>query len=206
LTLEGHVCIVVFLFRKNMLKKLIESIVDWVGAGIVGGMKILYFYIRVYLFGDSLPNYSSVIDKKLYRGGQPSSYGLKELQKKGIGIVVNLRARNGDKKAIARLTEGDMDSIHVPIYPFYPTDLSVIKFLRLFTKELHLPIYVHCFHGADRTGMMCAMYRIIFEGWDKARAIAEMKSNGFHFWQRSILNYIKNSDVESLKKQIFSPI
>ena len=37
------------------------------------------------------------------------------------------------------------------------------------------PVFVHCKHGADRTGTMVAFYRILFEGWSKDEAIREMK-------------------------------
>ncbi|MCH9620899.1 MAG: hypothetical protein S4CHLAM20_03070 [Chlamydiia bacterium] len=188
--------------RMEMLKKLTKSIFDWIGAGFLGGSEIFFFYVRRHVFKNYLPNYSPVKDQRLYRGGQPTLYGLEELKKKGIGVIVNLRARNSDTRKLARLTQGEMACIHVPIYPFHPTDTAVIKFLKIFIKEPNLPVYVHCFHGADRTGLVCAMYRIVFEGWDKARAITEMREKGFHFWHRSIISYIENSDVDYIKKQI----
>lgn len=36
-------------------------------------------------------------------------------------------------------------------------------------------------HGSDRTGTMCALYRIAVQGWSKEDAIREMTAGGFGF-------------------------
>jgi tyrosine-protein phosphatase SIW14 len=186
-----------------MLAKTLKFFYDSSMALSIGSVKILIFYIRQHIFGNSIPNFTSVKESTLYRGGQPSLKGLEELMKEGIGVVVNLRARNRDKKAILKFTKEKMHSIHLPIFPFYPTEDSVVHFLKIF-KKVQCPVYVHCFHGTDRTGLMCAMYRIVFEGWKKSDAIVEMKSKGFHFWQRSILSFIENANIEELKRKVFA--
>ncbi len=187
-----------------MLLRLTKSIVDSIGAFFIGSLAILLFYIRQHFFGHKIPNYVKVADRRLYRGGQPSKAGLKELMKHGIHTVVNLRARNRDKKRILQFSSGNMISVHVPMFPFRLQESSIIEFLQMFTKTDKKVIYVHCFHGVDRTGLMCAMYRIIFDGWDKTSAIEEMKHHGFHFWHRSFVKYIENSDIEALRKKVFS--
>jgi len=188
--------------RLKMLIKLTTSVLDSIGACLLGGAEIFVFYMRRYVFGNKLPNFSLVRHEKLFRGGQPTFHGLKELKKKGVDLVVNLRARNSDKWKLSKFE--DIQLIHLPIYPFRPNDTSVIEFLKIFVKNPKRSVYVHCFHGADRTGLVCAMYRIIFDGWDKAKAISEMRRNGFHFWHRSIIRYIENSDIESLKKKLYA--
>ena len=40
------------------------------------------------------------------------------------------------------------------------------------------PIYVHCEHGKDRTGLALALYRMRYDGWTQARAAAEMAAMG----------------------------
>ena len=183
---------------------ILTKIYDCVLACIVGSFQIMIFYIRQHVFGNAIPRYQSVRDSYLYRGGQPSKEGMRELINRGVSIIVNLRSGNSDMRTIQKYFKGRIKSIHVPIFPFRPTDKSVIKFLRIFTSiEKKEAVYVHCFHGADRTGLMCAMYRIIFDGWNKQQAIDEMRKNGFHFWHRNIIEYIKNTDIDSLKKKVF---
>lgn len=187
-----------------MCYKIFKGIIDPIMAFFVGGIEIIIFYIRQHLFGNNVPNFIEVKDTLLYRGGQPSVEGLRKLMKGGIATVVNLRAGNRDEKTITKFFDGRLRSIHVPIIPFFPRESSVIEFLKIFTEKKFGPVYVHCFHGADRTGLMCAMYRLVFDDWDKTSAIMEMKKNGFHFWHRKIIAYIENSDVEALKKKVFS--
>jgi hypothetical protein len=42
------------------------------------------------------------------------------------------------------------------------------------------PLYVHCLHGQDRTGLGVAAYRVTYGGWTKAQAEVEMLACGFH--------------------------
>jgi protein tyrosine/serine phosphatase len=41
------------------------------------------------------------------------------------------------------------------------------------------PVLVHCFAGVHRTGAYCAIYRMEYEGWSNAEAIAEMRRCGY---------------------------
>jgi protein tyrosine/serine phosphatase len=55
------------------------------------------------------------------------------------------------------------------------------------------PVLVHCFAGIHRTGAYTAIYRMEFEGWSNAKAIAEVKACGYtnldDEWD--ILNYLE---------------
>jgi len=42
------------------------------------------------------------------------------------------------------------------------------------------PTLVHCLHGNDRTGVLCAFYRVLVQGWSRARAWDEAILQGFH--------------------------
>ena len=62
---------------------------------------------------------------------------------------------------------------------------------------------VHCWHGADRTGMMCAVYRLAVEGWTKEEAIEELTEGGygFHSVWKNIVPYVRDLDVERLREK-----
>ena len=146
-----------------------------------------------------LPNLYKVSDA-LYRGAQPTAEGLQELQKLGIKTVINLRESNGDQ---ARLAELGVAYEHIPMSAFHLKDDDVVRFLRIAGDQGHAPIFVHCQRGADRTGLMCAVYRIGVQGWTKDQAIAEMTQGGFRFNHglQNIVNYIRRLDIDQIKQR-----
>jgi protein tyrosine/serine phosphatase len=80
-------------------------------------------------------------------------------------------------------------------------DEDVLWFLRIAADPARAPVFLHCQHGADRTGYLVAMYRVVVEGWDRERAIAEMTcdGNGFHPLCRNLIRYVRQADIERLR-------
>jgi protein tyrosine phosphatase (PTP) superfamily phosphohydrolase (DUF442 family) len=147
-----------------------------------------------------LPNFHKV-SEYLYRGAQPTSEGMKQLEKLGVKTVVNLRSLHSDRSEmkVAALTYE-----HITMTTWNVEDKDVVRFLRIVTDKSRTPVFVHCQHGADRTGTMCAIYRIAVQGWSKDEAIEEMTKGGFgyhSFWQ-NLPNYIRNLGVEKIRTTI----
>jgi hypothetical protein len=85
---------------------------------------------------------------------------------------------------------------------WHPEYKEAVKFLQIATDPRHTPVLVHCQHGADRTGAMCAIYRVAVEGWTKEEAAQEMTGGGFGFhavWQ-NLPAWIEALDIERLRK------
>jgi len=144
-----------------------------------------------------LPNMQRV-SQSLYRGGQPTRDGFARLHKMGIKTVVNVRGGDIDQDAMGDLT---FDYHQRPMSPWSPRDDDVIWFLRLATDASLAPVFLHCQHGADRSGYLIAMYRVVIEGWDRQRAIAEMTADGmgFHDLYRGLITYVREADVDALR-------
>jgi protein tyrosine/serine phosphatase len=125
---------------------------------------------------------------------------MKELKTMGIKTVINLRGYHSDNDEVlgTGLKQG---RLHME--PWHAADDDVVGFLKLATDTNNLPVFVHCQRGADRTGMVCAMYRITVCGWTKEEAIRELKDGGFGFnpaW-KNIVRYIEKADIEKIKKK-----
>ena len=140
------------------------------------------------------------VSKELYRGAQPTREGMKRLAAMGIKAVVNLRQTASDR---TRLDGTGLNYEHIHMVALRMSDDDVIRFLRIVTEPARTPVFVHCRLGADRTGAMCAMYRIVVCGWSKAEAINEMIHGGFGFHKefRNLVKYIEGADIEYLKRQ-----
>lgn len=149
---------------------------------------------------EGLPNLSKV-SPGLYRGAQPAQQGFVQLQKLGVKTVVNLRAFHSDRDLIAKTGLGYEE---IPFKTWHPETEDIVRFLKIATDTNATPVLVHCQHGADRTGTMCAMYRIVVQGWTKEEAIREMTDGGYGFhavWD-NLIKYIRELDVNDVKKRL----
>jgi protein tyrosine phosphatase (PTP) superfamily phosphohydrolase (DUF442 family) len=146
-----------------------------------------------------LPNLYKVSDN-LYRGARPTADGIQELRKLGIKTVVNLEESNGEQTSV---TDAGLAYEHIPMTAFSVKDDEMVHFLRTIGDPNCGPLFVHCRRGADRTGLMCAIYRIALQGWTKDDAIAEMTRGGFRFnhGYQNVVNYIRDVDPSQLKQR-----
>jgi tyrosine-protein phosphatase SIW14 len=143
------------------------------------------------------------LDSRLYRSAQPSRIGFKEAKRFGITDVLNLRDNHTDDSEAkgSGLTLHNIKSEADDI-----NQEQIVDALRVI-RSARGPVLVHCWHGSDRTGAVCAMYRIIFNSWSREEAIDEMINGGFgyHKMYANIVQLIRKADVEKIKVEIFSP-
>lgn len=145
-----------------------------------------------------------IVTTNLYRGAQPTAEGMKQLKAMGVKTVVNLRSFHSDKDEVAGT---GLKSVRFEVKPWHAEDEDVIGFLKVMADTNNFPVFVHCERGADRTGLMCAMYRIVDCGWTKQQALDEMREGGFHFspvW-KDLVNYIEKVDIEDIKRRVAKP-
>lgn len=135
-----------------------------------------------------------VVDEgAVYRCGQLTPAGLdRVIREYGIRTVVTFRAarKEGDKspdeweekfcadrgvnykRIPPRVWGADEDGD-------IPASEAVREFLDVMDKPANYPVIVHCFAGVHRTGTMCAIYRMEYNGWKPERALREMHHMGF---------------------------
>ena len=140
------------------------------------------------------------VSPTLYRGAQPTAEGMRELRKLGVKTVVNLRSFHSDRDLIG---DTGLTYEHIYMKAWHPEDEEVARFLKIVTDEKRAPVFVHCQHGVDRTGTMCAIYRAAVQGWDKEAAIDEMVNGGFGFHQiwQNLVEYIRDLDLGKIKRE-----
>jgi protein tyrosine/serine phosphatase len=150
-----------------------------------------------------VPNLNRVTPT-FYRSAQPLKAGFPKLAGDGLGVktVVNLRAFHSDAK-LAKST--DLRLVSVPINTWNIKTTDVVRALAEIRRaEASGPVLLHCLHGADRTGLVTAMYRMIYQGWTKADAEAEMRQGnfGYHAVWGNIPRFIANADLADIKRQV----
>ncbi len=148
---------------------------------------------------EGVPNLYKVTDT-LYRSAQPTSDGMQNLKKMGIKTVVNLRAIHSDRNEIG---DSGLNYEHIRMKAWHPEEEDVVRFLQIATDPKRTPILVHCMYGADRTGTMCALYRITVQHWTKEEALRELTEGGYGFheaWQ-NLHEWIEKMDVAAIEKR-----
>jgi len=146
---------------------------------------------------EGVPNFYKVSDD-LYRGAQPTAIGMRNLKAMGIKTVVSLRSFHSDRDKIG---DTGLGCENIPMKVWHPEERQVVKFLEIVTDSKRTPVLVHCQHGADRTGTMCAVYRIAVQGWTKEEALREMTEGGFGFhgiWD-NLIQWINGLDIDKIK-------
>ena len=147
---------------------------------------------------EGVPNLHKVTDR-LYRSAQPTAEGVRNLKRIGIRTVLDLRSFHSDRRALG---DAGLDYESIPEKAWHPEEEDVVRFLQTVTDTNRTPVLVHCQHGADRTGTMCAVYRIVVQGWTKDEAIREMTQGGYGFhavWQ-NLPHWIEALDMDAVKK------
>jgi protein tyrosine/serine phosphatase len=143
------------------------------------------------------------ISENLYRGEKPTAIGIKQLKDMGIKTIIDLRSFSSDKDEIGGIEIGYE---HIDMKTWHPEEEDIVRFLKIVTDNTKTPVFVHCRYGADRTGLMCAIYRVVVCGWSKEAAADEMiyGGYGFHPMWKNLINYFINLNIEKLKQRINS--
>jgi protein tyrosine/serine phosphatase len=139
----------------------------------------------------------------LYRSEQPTALGMKNLEKLGIRTVINLRHFNHDDDEVAGTS---LRTERVKILTWRIGDKHVVEVMRMLRKNENGPFLIHCQHGADRTGLMSAMYRILEQGWSPDDALQELVEGGYgyHSMWKNIVRYVRSVDAAKLRSAIDS--
>lgn len=150
-----------------------------------------------------LPNFFEVGDG-VYRGGRPSDDGLLQLKNLGVNTVINLQGGDVNWKdpAVAKfmawwepgetpeniarekaiVNELQMQFVAAPLnsisHVSAEEDAEIEDVLRLLCSGQGRPIYIHCEHGQDRTGLVIALYRVRCQGVSPADAYKEWSARG----------------------------
>lgn len=139
------------------------------------------------------------VDDRLYRSEKLTTQDLALLERTGVRTIINLRFfdRDDDQQAFDGTA---IRLVNTPLltWSIQPDELAQVLHT-IHEAQKDGAVLVHCYHGADRTGIVVAMYRVIYQGWSIADAKAEMQQGNFGYhsiWK----NIDRLLDEESVAK------
>jgi len=165
---------------------------------LVGVMPAVW-YRAIYAHGKRLRVVDP--DRKFYRSGEMTAEGFVDaFERLGIHTVINVQDDFPDpdlnQTFLNRNTvhESELCARHGVRYVALAPDLisrrsvgpshpAVIdQFLSILDDERNYPVLIHCKAGLHRTGVLCAVYRMEYQGWSADEAYTELKAHGFGDW------------------------
>jgi tyrosine-protein phosphatase SIW14 len=174
---------------------------------IVGVVPVVYYRV-VYTHSK---RFREIEPDRVYRSGEMTADGFTEaITRHHIRTVINVQDEFPDPELresyfrSSTTKESELCRRLGARYVYLPPDLisrhlipehrpeAIDKFLALMDDPDSYPVLIHCHAGLHRTGVLTAVYRMEYNGWDKAEAVRELKANGFGEWPCTSANdYIK---------------
>ena len=164
----------------------------------------VHFHLMDHAFLRVFWNNFHQVCNEVYRANQPSPSHLKSYKDKGIKAVLNLRGFTQQSYA---LFEEDscknlgLDLISVPLSgSSAPRPEKLLEIIDLMDK-IPKPFVLHCKSGADRAGLVSAMYLIVQKKLSVTEAKKQLSFKYLHldFTKTGILDYILDVFSQRLK-------
>ncbi len=141
------------------------------------------------------------ISDDVYRSEQPNKNEFERLEDYGIKTVLNFR-RLKENSRKAKGTQLQLERL--PLRAAEIDEEDIINALQIINNA-EKPILIHCWHGSDRTGVVSAAYRIVFDNWSKEQAIKEFRQPQFGYhekWYPNLVELLNNLDVPKIKSSL----
>jgi protein tyrosine/serine phosphatase len=116
----------------------------------------------------------TVVQGRLYRSaGLPPERLLGLVRQHNITTVVDFRKTGAETQAErAAVEQAGIRYVPIPSEQV-PSPDAVARFLDVMDSQSPGAVLIHCTHGAGRTGVFTAIYRMEYQGWSRTRAVTE---------------------------------
>lgn len=123
-----------------------------------------------------------VVAPGIMRGSQPSAEALGLLRDYcGVKTILSLRPQEAAGEWEQEKVEAlGMKFVRLPMDGSEEQAPETIDAcLAVLTDKANQPVFVHCQAGKDRTGLVCAAYRMAYDSWSLQDAVREMLVYGY---------------------------
>lgn len=189
-----------FLYGRLLMLGLVDRVYKWARPS---GKSDAYQYTTAEKIEIEGCHNSYKIDDILYRGAQPTHTGFVELEKRGIRSILCLRSLHNNN---GKLSHTKLKSFHIKMKTWDPRPEHIHEFLSIVSTQENQPVFIHCLHGSDRTGVMAAAYRMVMQNQDRDEAVKEMVKGpfGYHRIWEGLPAFLDELKIESLRAE-FGP-
>lgn len=117
------------------------------------------------------------VGDRVWRAAQPAPHDLGRFARKGVRTVMCIRAGVDlpglelEREACERL---GLDLIEVKLRGRAAPSREAIEELIALFRRIEYPVLIHCKSGADRTGLVAAIYKLVIEQRPLAEAMGEL--------------------------------
>ncbi len=144
------------------------------------------------------------VNSNLFRSEQPIESMSHDLDQLNIKTIVNLRFFDRDDD-IEVFSNSAYTLINKPLLTWSISTKEIADILATIKRQQeHGAVLVHCYHGSDRTGLIIAMYRIVYDNWSIEQAKEEMVNGPYRFspfWV-NITDLLTDDKVNEVKKHL----
>jgi protein tyrosine/serine phosphatase len=133
------------------------------------------------------------VSGEFYRGARPEKIGVEYLAARSFKTIINIDddeyAIEEEQKIAEKL---GINMVSIPLSGFFsPSSSNVDQILEWVSDTKQYPLFLHCKHGQDRTGMIVGLYRVEYENRAPTQAYQEMLDLGFHTILWGLNHYFK---------------
>lgn len=147
---------------------------------ILGILAVIFLSIIGYVLSVKIQgNFYPITSAEAYRSGQLDNDKLAEYVKRyNIRSVLNLRGKHAGEswyeEEVAMSAKLDLTHYDVSLSSDHElTDSEVRQLMDIF-QEAPRPILIHCQAGADRSGLVAAMWKVVVDGEPKELAAKQL--------------------------------
>lgn len=144
------------------------------------------------------------VDEHFYRSEQLKPEDTLSFNQINVKNIINLRyfTRKSNDKLFNNKA---INLMNYPLITWKVSPEQIAEVLHLILENKNKGgVLLHCYHGADRTGIVVAMYRILFQGFSIEKAKQEMQGEkfGYHKIWRNLDHLLTQEKVERVKNHL----
>jgi protein tyrosine phosphatase (PTP) superfamily phosphohydrolase (DUF442 family) len=138
-----------------------------------------------------------MVSNGLWRGALPSHKAIASMAKGGVKTIIDLRYAGAGVEEEAQVAkQHGINYVNIPLGFKNPSLGNIARFLAIVSKPANQPVFVHCRQGADRTGTVIGVFRILHDHWTFAEAYNEMRLHHFKPWLGNLKSLVARCEID----------